>query len=87
MTGIAPYSYTRGADSISATEQNGSRQVRRSMTGIAPYSNPRRGGFNIRHGAERQPPSPRDDDGHRPLQHPPRRGGFHIRPHYAVPRM
>lgn len=56
MTGIAPYSYTRGADSISATEQNGSRQVRRSMTGIAPYSNPRR-------------------------------GGFRIRPHYAVPRM
>ena len=56
MTGIDPYSYTRGADSISATEQNGSRQVRRSMTGIAPYSNPRR-------------------------------GGFHIRPHYAVPRM
>lgn len=40
MTGIDPYSYTRGADSISATEQNGSRQVRRSMTGIAPYSNP-----------------------------------------------
>ncbi|MEE1332938.1 MAG: hypothetical protein UIG41_09790 [Gemmiger formicilis] len=43
-------------DSISATEQNGSRQVRGPMTSIAPYSNPRR-------------------------------GGFHIRPHYAVPRM
>lgn len=40
MTGIAPYSYTRGADSISATEQNGSRQVRGSMTSIDPYSNP-----------------------------------------------
>ena len=57
MTGIDPYSYTRGADSISATEQNGSRQVRGTMTGIDPYSTP------------------------------PRRGGFHIRPHYAVPRM
>ena len=45
-----------GADSISATEQNGSRQVRGSMTGIDPYSHIRR-------------------------------GGFHIRPHYAVPRM
>ena len=56
MTGIDPYSYTRGADSISATEQNGSRQVSGSMTSIAPYSNPRR-------------------------------GGFHIRPHYAVSRM
>ena len=40
MTGIAPYSYTRGgADSISATEQNGSRQARRPMTSIDPYSN------------------------------------------------
>ncbi len=38
--GIDPYSYTRGADSISATEQNGSRQVRGSMTSIAPYSTP-----------------------------------------------
>lgn len=38
--GIDPYSYTRGADSISATEQNGSRQVRGSMTSIDPYSNP-----------------------------------------------
>ena len=56
MTGIAPYSYTRGADSISATEQNGSRQVRGSMTSSDPYSNPPR-------------------------------GGFHIRPYYAVPRM
>ena len=56
MTGIDPYNHTRGADSISATEQNGSRQVCGSMTGIAPYSNPRR-------------------------------GGFHIRPHCAVPRM
>ena len=56
MPSIAPHSYTRGADSISATEQNGSRQVSGSMTSIAPYSNPRR-------------------------------GGFHIRPHYAVPRM
>ena len=57
MTGIDPYTATSvGVDSISATEQNGSRQVRGSMTGIDPYSNPRR-------------------------------GGFHIRPHYAVPRM
>ena len=48
MTGIAPYSNPRGADSISATEQNGSRQVRGSMTSIDPYSNPRRGGFHIR---------------------------------------
>ena len=56
MTGIAPYSNPRGADSISATEQNDSRQARGSMTGIDPYSNTRR-------------------------------GGFHIRPHYAVPRM
>ena len=56
MTGIAPYSNPRGADSVSATEQNGSRQARGSMTGIAPYSTPRR-------------------------------GGFHIRPHCAVPRM
>ncbi|WP_455783666.1 hypothetical protein [Gemmiger formicilis] len=57
MTSIDPYTATSvGADSISATEQNGSRQVRRSMTSIDPYSNPRM-------------------------------GGFHIRPHYAVPRM
>ena len=57
MTSIAPYTATSvGVDSISATEQNGSRQVSGSMTSIAPYSNPRR-------------------------------GGFHIRPHYAVPRM
>lgn len=56
MTGIAPYSTPLGADSISATEQNGSRQVRGPMTGIDPYSNTRR-------------------------------GGFHIRPHCAVPRM
>lgn len=57
MTGIAPYSNPPvGADSISATEQNGSRQVRGSMTGIAPYSYTRG-------------------------------GRFHIRPHYAVPRM
>ena len=48
MTGIDPYSNPRGADSISATEQNGSRQVRGSMTSIDPYSNPRRGGFHIR---------------------------------------
>ena len=40
MTGIDPYSYTRGAASISATEQNGSRQVRGTMTGIDPYSTP-----------------------------------------------
>ena len=57
MTGIAPYTATSvGVDSISATEQNDSRQARGSMTSIDPYSNPRR-------------------------------GGFHIRPHYAVPRM
>ena len=56
MTSIDPYSNPRGADFISATEQNGSRQVRGTMTGIDPYSNPRG-------------------------------GGFHIRPHYAVPRM
>ena len=57
MTSIAPYTATSvGVDSISATEQNGSRQVRGPMTGIDPYSNPRR-------------------------------GGFHIRPHYAVPRI
>ena len=57
MTSIDPYTATSvGADSISATEQNDSRQVRRSMTSIDPYSNPRM-------------------------------GGFHIRPHYAVPRM
>ena len=36
------------------------------MTGIAPYSYTRGGGFHIRHGAERQPPSPRVDDKHRP---------------------
>ena len=58
MTGIAPYTATSvRVDSISATEQNDSRQARGSMTSIDPYSNP------------------------------PRRGGFHIRPHYAVPRM
>ncbi len=56
------------------------------MTGIDPYSNPRRGGLHIRHGAERQPPSPRVDDSIDPYSNP-RRGGFHIRPHYAVPRM
>ena len=57
MTSLDPYTATSvGVDSISATEQNGSRQVRGPMTSIAPYSNPRR-------------------------------GGFHIRPHYAVPRM
>ena len=39
MTGIAPYTATSvGVDSISATEQNGSRQVRGPMTSIDPYS-------------------------------------------------
>lgn len=58
MTSIAPLQlHTWGeVDSISATEQNGSRQVRGSMTSIDPYSYTRG-------------------------------GGFHIRLHYAVPRM